>query len=289
LPVKARKCGFADKIRAGARSATLDGGDEAMTEQRIVLITGGASDIAIATARHFARQSAHVVLCDVNFAELGRKAAGFDIHDVDLADPAAIARWVTMAAERHGRIDVLVNNAAVMAAGDVEAATERDFDLSYAVNLKAPFLLAKAVVPIMRRGGGGAIVNVSSVHGIAPGPRRAAYATMKAALLGLTRSMAVDLGASNIRVNAVCPTATHTAQLEQSWRERGSGVGHGNLYDWANAQHPAGRIATVDQVAEAILFLAGAAFVTGVELRVDGGLLAALRLLPPEALKTLSW
>jgi 2-deoxy-D-gluconate 3-dehydrogenase len=260
-----------------------------MDEKRIVLITGGASDIALATARHFARQSAHPVLCDVNFAELQRKAVDLDIHAVDLTDPTAIARWVAMVAERHGRIDVLVNNAAVMAAGDVEAATEQDLDLSYAVNLKAPFLLAKAVVPIMRRGGGGAIVNVASVHAIALGPRRVAYATMKAALLGLTRSMAVDLGSSNIRVNAVCPTATQTAQLERTWRERGSGAGHGNLYDWANAQHPAGRIATVDQVAEAIAFLSGATFVSGVELRVDGGLLASLRLLPPEALKTLSW
>jgi NAD(P)-dependent dehydrogenase (short-subunit alcohol dehydrogenase family) len=137
--------------------------------------------------------------------------------------------------------------------------------------------LARAVVPGMRAAGGGAIVNIASVHATAAGPQRIAYATTKSALLGMTRALAVDLGRHNIRVNAVSPGATLTGQLRTAWGSHQSGT---DVMDHAVRQHPMGRLAQVDDVAEAVVFMAETGFASGAELRVDGGFLSGLRLLP---------
>jgi NAD(P)-dependent dehydrogenase (short-subunit alcohol dehydrogenase family) len=130
----------------------------------------------------------------------------------------------------------------------------------------------------MRAAGGGAIVNIASVHATAPGPQRLAYATTKTALLGMTRSLAVDLGPHNIRVNAVSPGATLTDQLRSGWSKHDAGGA--DVMAHAVRQHPLGRIAEVSDIAEAVVYLAEASFTSGIELRVDGGFLASLRLLP---------
>lgn len=253
-------------------------------EGRGVLVTGAAGDIGAGVAEAFLKAGAHVVVTDINRDGLERRAALLGAHGrvsaraCDLADSDEIADMAADAIARLGRVDVLVNNAAIQAQGDLDSCTAGLFNQAYAINVRAPFLLAKAFVPGMRAAGGGAIVNVGSVHAAAPGPKRIAYATSKSALLGLTRALAVDLGPDNIRVNSVSPGATLTSQLETAWN-RLSATGP-DVMAHAVAQHPLRRIASVGDIAEAVLYLAEARSVHGIDLRVDGGLLSALRLLP---------
>ena len=256
--------------------------------RRFTLITGAAGDIGMAMARRFDATGRRLVLCDIEGERVRRRAAEAGlareplVFDLDLRKPAAMESLAREVA-RHGTVDVLVNNAAFQHDGDVIRATADEFDDSYAINLRAPFLLSRAFAPGMRDAGGGAIINIASVHALAAGPGRVAYATMKAGLLGLTRSMAVDLGRYNIRVNAIIPSATRTSALERSWsQERGMSSGlRTSYFDWASGQHPMGRIAEPEDMAEAVQMLAETSFISGESIRVDGGLLSALRLLPP--------
>jgi NAD(P)-dependent dehydrogenase (short-subunit alcohol dehydrogenase family) len=248
-----------------------------------VLVTGAAGDIGNAIARAFLQRGACVHLSDLDQAELATRSASLGEPERvtstagDLADPAAIARIAAGALSVSGAVDILVNNAAIQAEGDLESCSPELFDRAYAVNVRAPYLLARALVPAMRAKGGGAIVNVASVHATAPGPKRLAYATSKTALLGLTRSLAVDLGCDNIRVNAISPGATLTRQLLEGWGRLGGAI---DVMAHATRQHPLRRIAAVDEIADAVVFLATNTILTGIELRADAGLLSSLRLLP---------
>jgi NAD(P)-dependent dehydrogenase (short-subunit alcohol dehydrogenase family) len=257
------------------------------SESKVALVTGAAGDIGAEIARCFLARGAAVHVTDIDADGLERRSAHLEAlgsvttSAADLSKADEIDRLAAEALGRHGRVDILVNNAAIQAQGDLEECSPALFDLAYAVNVRAPYLLARAVVPSMRAAGGGAIVNVASVHATAPGPKRLAYATTKTALLGMTRALAVDLGRDNIRVNAVSPGATLTDQLRSGWRAQAEAMGV-DVMSHAVRQHPVGRIAAVSDIAEAVVYLAEAAFVHGIELRVDGGLLAALRLLPQD-------
>lgn len=259
------------------------------SQGKVVLVTGAAGDIGHAIAEAFLQRGATVIASDVRDAALKERVAALassgDVIGVtaDLADPQAIAMLAKEALGHGGRVDILVNNAAFQPDGDVEDCDPEIFDLAFAVNVRAPFLLSRALVPSMRAAGGGAIVNISSVHATAPGPRRLAYATTKTALLGMTRSLAVDLGSHNIRVNALSPGATMTSQLRDAWARRQPKSGSVDVFRHASRQHPLGRIADLSDIAEAAVFLAESSFISGVELRIDGGLLSSLRLLPEDA------
>lgn len=258
------------------------------TDRRLVVVTGAAGDIGLAIARNFAERGRQVVMCDLNMEHVRQRvertsfAVPPRVFGLDLRDIGSIAEFARQVTNE-GVVDVLVNNAAFQHDGDVLKASADDFDDSYFVNLRAPFLLSKAFAPGMRDAGGGSIINVASVHALAAGPARVAYATMKAGLLGLTRSMASDLGRYNIRVNAIIPSATRTSALEKAWsEERGMNAGvRGSFLDWASSQHPLGRIGEVDDMAEAVLLLTDCRFISGESIRIDGGLLSSLRLLPP--------
>lgn len=254
------------------------------SEGKGVLVTGAAGDIGAAIAQAFLGRGARVHITDLADTGLKRRAAEMaaparlSMSACDLSDSEQVSALAAEAIARLGHIDILINNAAIQALGDLDACPPELLDAAYAVNVRAPFLLAKALVAGMRSAGGGAIINIASVHATAPGPGRVAYATSKTALLGLTRALAVDLGPDNIRVNAVSPGATHTEQLRAGWASHDAGgvavMAH------AVSQHPLGRIAGVSDIAEAVVYLAEAEFVTGIEHRVDGGLLSSLRLLP---------
>ena len=254
------------------------------SEGKGVLVTGGAGDIGVGIARAFLARGARVHITDIADTALKRRAAEMaaparlSMSVCDLADPEQVTALAADATARLGHVDILINNAAIQAQGDLEGCSPELFDAAYAVNVRAPFLLAKALVSGMRSAGGGAIIKVASVHAPAPGPKRVAYATTKTALLGMTRALAVDLGADNIRVNAVSPGATLTEQLRSGWANHEAGGV--DVMAHAVAQHPLGRIASVSDIAEATVYLAEAEFVTGIELRVDGGLISSLRLLP---------
>lgn len=249
-----------------------------------VLVTGAGGDIGAAIARAFLAVGAKVHITDVDAASLARRhdelgnLGALSSSTCELADPMQVAALATAAASMLGEVDILVNNAAIQAQGSLDDCSPELFDLAYAVNVRAPFLLARAVAPGMRARNGGAIINISSVHATTPGPKRVAYATSKAALLGLTRSLAVDLGPANIRVNAVSPGATVTSQLVTAWTQLAEDGP--NVMAHAKAQHPLRRLVEPEDIAEAALYLSSASNVTGIELRVDGGLLSSLRLLP---------
>lgn len=254
-------------------------------DRKVLLVTGAAGDIGAAIAEAFVDCGAAVLLSDVRAGALEDRALALAKRGpvaclpADLRDPAGVVAMARTALAWHGRIDYLVNNAAIQHDGDVLDCEPDAFDDAYAVNVRAPYLLCREIAPAMRRQGGGSIVNIASVHATAPGPRRLAYATTKTALLGLTRSLAVDLGRHQIRVNALSPGATSTSQLRDAWSRR-QAEGAGDLFSHASRQHPLGRLAAPADIAGAAVYLSQASFVTGVELRVDGGFLAALRLMP---------
>ncbi|MFJ2772716.1 SDR family NAD(P)-dependent oxidoreductase [Streptomyces sp. NPDC087300] len=232
---------------------------------RTVLITGAGRGQGAVEARLFAAAGARVVLTDVREEE-GREVAGslgeqglFVRHDVTDADSWASA--VAAAVGTFGRLDVLVNNAALWRTASVEDETYENFEALLRVNLLGPFLGVQAVLPALKEAGGGSIVNVSSTAGLVGIPGHAAYGSSKFGLRGLTRSAALDLAKYRVRVNSVHPGAIDTPMVAAASAGR----------DWSHL--PLGRMGRPEEVGELVLFLASDAssYVTGAEFTVDGG------------------
>jgi NAD(P)-dependent dehydrogenase (short-subunit alcohol dehydrogenase family) len=257
---------------------------------RTVLVTGCGSPAGVGAgiASVFAAAGAAVAITDVRWQ--GDVAAGIGSNvvafDADLGDEAQIAALVAAVHGRFGRIDVLVNNAAGTHGtdkGDPAAVQTRDLDVQIGINLRAAFLLVRACIPIMRRQGGGRIVNISSQAARSAMSDRAVYSATKAGLLGMTRALARDLGGDGITVNAICPgpvetdrmRATVAAELVAAGRSRESisdaDVDEG-LARWGRGI-PMGRLVQPADIGNAALFFASdlAAVVTGQVLGVDGG------------------
>ena len=239
---------------------------------KVVIVTGAGSGIGLATARRFAGEGARVVIAE--FDEAKGSAAARQLHDsgadalalrCDVASEADVARVVDAAFARHGRLDVIVNNAGTMIFKPIEAHSEADLLGVIRVDLFGAFWFTKQA--FLRCRPGAAIVNVSSIHAVETTPLVAAYAAAKAALVSLTRSAAIEGRPKGIRVNAVLPGAIETPMLRDNPEVR-SGV---------ERLRP-GDVGRPEDVAKAIAFLASddAAFVTGAGLRVDGGRLATL-------------
>lgn len=246
-------------------------------DRKVALITGGNRGIGLATARLFAEEGARVVLAARN-EEDGRRAALqvpnaiFLRCDVKRADDCRDT--VEEAVRAMGRLDLLFNNAGVIYRNrPVEATTEAEWDDTMDTNVKGAFLMSKYALPHLRDSGRGAIVNSASYAAIVGFPGLAAYSASKAAIVNLTRTMALDHARENIRVNCICPGSVDTDMIHAAWRDYG---------DWDEAsrvwaeKHPMGRIATPEEIARVVLFLASedASFITGVALPVDGGITA---------------
>jgi NAD(P)-dependent dehydrogenase (short-subunit alcohol dehydrogenase family) len=258
---------------------------------KVAVVAGGSLGMGRATARRLAEGGAAVVLCGHDeasvedaLAELHGAGLEVDGRRADVTSSAEIEELVRAAVERYGGVDILVNSAGIQRYGTVVDTPEEVWDEVLAVNLKGMFLTAKHCVPEMRRRGGGAIVNVASVQAFATQAGVAAYSASKGGVVALTKAMAVDHAADNIRCNAVCPGSVDTPMLR--WAAdlfKGDSSVDETIQAWGRS-HPLGRVARAEEVAEVIAFLASdrASFVTGSELRVDGGLLAQIAVVLPE-------
>src|SRR5881409_2854404 len=233
---------------------------------RVVIVTGGASGIGAATARAFAAEGARIVVADVD-RERGREVAGATagvFEAVDVGDGRAVRGLVERTVAAFRRVDVLVSNAFATSVGPIERFALDAWTRTLEVTLTAAFTGLQAVVPVMRAQGGGAVVNVASISGLA------AYNAAKAGMINLTRSAALELAPAGIRVNAVCPGLIATPALARALG------GAPEREERARAAVPVGRFGRREEVARAILFLASddASYITGTTLVVDGGLTA---------------
>lgn len=248
-------------------------------KDKVAVITGGGAGIGRATCELFAEEGAAVVIAE-RHAQTGRAVAeqiknkgGQALFvQTDVSDEASIQRMVAEAMRVFGRLDILINNAAVFVLRGIEA-TPEEWRQILDVNVMGPALVAKHVVPHLRRAGGGAIVNLSSISSFIAQPHFVTYNATKAAIANMTRCMALDLAPDNIRVNAVAPGAVWTQIVERQCREAGMDRAAADKdASWGGA-HMIQRIAEPREIAYAILFLASdeASFITAENLMVDGG------------------
>jgi len=238
---------------------------------KIAIVTGAASGFGAEIARRFVDEGAQTVLADLDAAAGERMAReiGADFVAADVSSDADAGRMVAAAIERFGRLDVLVNNAGrPQSPTSIVETSEDEFDRLMAVNARAIFLAARHAVPVMRRQGGGVILNTVSVAAIRPRPNLAAYNASKGAALVLSRSLAIELAADRIRVNAVCPGPGDTPMLATF--VGGDSEAHRAAF---LSTIPMGRLCTPRDIADAMVFLASdeASFITGIVLEVDGG------------------
>ncbi|SDU16814.1 NAD(P)-dependent dehydrogenase, short-chain alcohol dehydrogenase family [Pseudomonas pohangensis] len=242
---------------------------------QVALVTGAAAGIGRATALAFAAKGLAVVVSDVD--ENGGaqtvaliQGAGGVAHFVgcDVTRDAEVAALIARVLELYGRLDYAFNNAGIeIEKGRLAEGDEAEFDAIMGVNVKGVWLCMKHQLPVMLKQGGGAIVNTASVAGLMAAPKMSIYCASKHAVLGLTRSAAVEYARKNIRINAVCPGVIDTEMFRRAHEADPKKA------DFAAAMHPVGRIGKAEEVAAAVLYLCSdaAAFVTGVALPVDGG------------------
>ncbi len=241
-------------------------------KDKVALITGAANGIGLATARQFADEGAIVVLADVQpealeraQAELAARGARVEAHRMDVADLTQVDAVVQRVLQRHGRVDVLVNNAGITRDARLQKMTEAQFDLVIDVNLKGVFHCTQAVVDSMVEQGRGVILNASSVVGLYGNFGQTNYAATKAGVIGFTKTWARELGPKGVRVNAVCPGFIATDILS-TIPEKVLEQMRGNC--WMR------RLGAPEEIAKVYAFLASdeASYVNGVALEVSGGM-----------------
>lgn len=247
---------------------------------RVALVTGGASGIGGATVELLARSGAAVLVADLqNQAERAAQVVAA-VHDAggearfcatDVTDPRDVAAMVATALETWERLDIAVNCAGTAGTyAPLAQQTLADWNRVVAVNLTSTFLCVQAEVPAMLDSGGGSIVNVASAAGLMGFANLPAYVATKHGVIGLTKSVALELGRTGVRVNALCPGSVRTPMLEAF-------AGHDEgMLDVMGKGAPMGRLGTPEEMADAIAWLCSdaASYVTGTALAVDGGVLA---------------
>jgi NAD(P)-dependent dehydrogenase (short-subunit alcohol dehydrogenase family) len=246
-------------------------------EGKRAIITGGASGIGRATAKLFSEEGAAVAIADLNDADglaladqIGDNGGKAIYLHCDVTNADDCQQAVETTVEELGGLDILFNNAGIIRRADVLGTREADWDQVMAVNVKSVFLMSKFALPVMVQAGGGTIINSGSGWGLKGGGKAVAYCASKAAVVNMTRAMAIDHGPQNIRVNCVCPGDTDTPMLRGEAQQLSQDE---DRFMAEAAERPLGRFGEPSEVAQAVLFLASEAssYVTGAALVVDGG------------------
>jgi len=251
-------------------------------QNKVAIVTGGAQGIGGATSRRLAAEGARVLVADFNDGAAAenvrriREAGGVAeaIH-ADVSKTEDIEKMIATSVETLGGLDILVNNAWGGGGRDGSAETLEEDAWHYAMDtmVKAHYWAVKHAIGHMRESGGGAIVNIASVHGMLMASGHLAYETAKSAVIGLTKQMACDFGRDGVRVNAICPGHIVTEKIERMW------VKNPEKHAFFVSQYPVGRTGVPDDIANAVRFLVSdeASFITGHSLVVDGGLTIQLQ------------
>lgn len=242
---------------------------------QVALVTGAGAGIGRATAQAFAQQGVKVVVSDVD-AKGGEatveliRAAGGDATFIrcDVTRDAEVKALVDGTVAAYGRLDYAFNNAGIeIEKGKLADGEESEFDAIMGVNVKGVWLCMKHQIPVMLAQGGGAIVNTASVAGLGAAPKMSIYAASKHAVIGLTKSAAIEYAKKKVRINAVCPAVIDTDMFRRAYEADPKKA------EFAAAMHPVGRVGRVEEIAAAVLYLCSdnAGFTTGIALPVDGG------------------
>lgn len=246
-------------------------------KNKVAIITGAGTGIGRACALAFAREGAQLVLVgrrkdriDDTVRECGGLALAIA---ADVSESSDIHRIIDQTVARFGKLNVLLNNAGVLHIGTAEQITEAQWDETFNVNVRGLWLLSRAVLPHLRKAGGGSIINVASVLGINGARNRASYAASKGAVVLLTKCMAIDHGAENIRVNCICPSFVET---ELTAKVVSQAPDPDAVRRERTAAHPIGRLGNPEDMAGMAVYLASedSSWVTGAAFPVDGGYLA---------------
>lgn len=237
---------------------------------KVAIVTGGASGIGEATVRAFVREGANVVIAD--YSEHGQQLAseltsGTEraiFVKTDVTDTKAVQALIAKTVETYGRLDIMFANAGIAADGPIDELDETAWQKTIDINLTGVYLCDKYAIDQMRSQGGGVIVNCGSIHSHVGKSGVTAYAAAKGGVKLLTQTLAIDYGAQNIRVNAVCPGYIDTPLLKDIPDDKKQAL---------VALHPIGRLGRAEEVASVVLFLASdeSSFVTGASILVDGG------------------
>ena len=250
-----------------------------------VAIVTGTTGIGKAIAKRLARGGARVLACGIDSnanealrREVGEEDLGIEVRQCDVSVAGEIESAVAHARHFSGGLDILVNAAAVHPYGSALETDLETWNRCLTINVTAIFLFARLSIPAMKQKGGGAIVNIASVQGHACQRGVAAYVTSKGAIISLTRALAVDHAQDGIRVNSISPGSISSPMLEFAARKFSPHLAIEDAYKQFGDAHPLGRIGTAEEVAELAAFLASdkAAFCTGGDYLIDGGLLAGL-------------
>jgi 2-keto-3-deoxy-L-fuconate dehydrogenase len=249
---------------------------------KVAVVTGAGSGIGAAIATLFARQGAHAVVIDRDEAATRSTVSAIEaaggkadplVCDVTAAEQVA-AVFARLGGA--GRVDILVNNAGIAHVGTIEHTSERDLDRVYEVNVKGVYLCARAAIAIMRRQGGGVILNMASIASLIGVRDRFAYSMSKGAVHTMTMSIAIDYVKEKIRCNCICPARIHTPFVDRYLAEHYPGR-EAEMFRQLSEYQPIGRMGTAEEVAALAVYLCSdeAAFVTGQAYPLDGGVLVA--------------
>jgi|HubBroStandDraft_6_1064221.scaffolds.fasta_scaffold39873_5 NAD(P)-dependent dehydrogenase (short-subunit alcohol dehydrogenase family) len=252
---------------------------------KVALVTGGSSGIGRATAQEFARRGAKVAIADIDESGAQKtvdaiKALGAEVLSIraDVTSSADIQNMINKTVETFGRLDIAHNNAGID--GDfatLVSGTEENFDHVIAVNLKSVWLGLKYEIPVMRKQGGGVIVNSASVAGLVAFRTMAPYTASKHGVVGLTKAAALECSRIGIRVNAICPGAIRTAMIDAYI------AGNDETERFMSGLQPIGRMGNPEEVANLVAWLCSdeASFVTGAAIPIDGGIVSQSGDFPP--------